>query len=158
MPIIHNVGSEAVERVNDSLSEQMSIADVSFTDGTYLFSNGTTGTSSNWKLSEPIRLPYTFSKISFNGFRGGDPSVCFYDRNNNFISGESYNNRSNFTVDIPVNATYCRYSKHKDDTTASVYLTYTARSIKADLSDLKFSVSDNILTITDGTHTWTLNS
>ena len=42
-----------------------------------------------------------------------------------------------------------------DSVTARVYINNQIAEIKKDLGRLKFSVSDGVLTITDGTNNWT---
>ena len=82
------------------------------TNGHYLISDGTTRSSEGWRYSDYLVIPatnyLTFSYTS--SLTANAASLCFYDENKEFISGEAYSNRTNITFTVPVNAKYCRLS------------------------------------------------
>lgn len=63
-----------------------------------------------WSISKYITIPSGFDKLISKGMSGGVPSICFYDKSKNFISGEAYNDRLNFDISIPKNAKFFRFS------------------------------------------------
>ena len=62
-----------------------------------------------WNISKYIPIPSGVSKLNFKT-KGISPSICFYGKNKEYISGESYNSRIVFSVDIPSNAYFMRLS------------------------------------------------
>ena len=85
-------------------------------DEKYLESDGTEGTWIEFEISDYIPV-IGGSNITISGgtTSGNDPSVCFYDRSKNFISGikhSSYNYPHTYTV--PNNAFYMRESVRKN--------------------------------------------
>lgn len=158
-PIIHNVGSEAVERVNDSLDAQglLNKYDGNFVYG-YINNSGSIVSSSGNKTTTNFISCKTGDKLSIetNGDASNTLIIGFYN-NGTFVS-RAYQTCASYDTTVPNNANQCKISFDANATNVEIYLNNDIRSLKADLSDLKFSVSDNVLTITDGTHTWTLNS
>ena len=61
-----------------------------------------------------IEIPSNASKLYISGILStalmNTPAICFYDNNKTFISGEAYNNRNDFYINIPSNAKYLRTS------------------------------------------------
>lgn len=53
------------------------------------------------------------TSITFNQTRSNSPSICFYDKNKKYISGEAYAGRTQFTVIVPSNACYAIISIYK---------------------------------------------
>lgn len=80
---------------------------------TYLKSDGSASSSSiyEWYVTEYINIS-GYDALYCNVVIGSvkTPAICFYDSEKNYISGEIYNNRTNFSVAVPQNAVYCRAS------------------------------------------------
>ena len=80
----------------------------------YLTVNGDESGSPNYDISEYISVvPETNYTIS--GISGGNPSICFYDSEKNFISGSSYSGFTSKFAASPSNAMYCRVSVPKEN-------------------------------------------
>ena len=75
----------------------------------YLLADGVVGDSGDNYISEYFSIigGETYAVSQKTAFLNSG-SVCFYDRNKNFISGESYQLRTSFTITAPSNAVYCR--------------------------------------------------
>lgn len=77
----------------------------------YLRSDGVSVSDSDCDVSDYIKVvagqTYTLEKIQYS-----NPSICWYDENKNFISGEKYNLNSLGSKDFvaPNNAYYCRFT------------------------------------------------
>lgn len=76
--------------------------------GSYLAGNGTVIELSSWNISEYIEIDNT--NIILSVPVGYSPSICFYDINKQFISGNSYQNRKTLQITAPANAKYTRIS------------------------------------------------
>lgn len=76
----------------------------------YLRSDGSFSYSTNYYISEYIPIQanetYTFTAEA----SANTPCICFYDAQKNVISGESYAERSSFTITSPVDTIYARLS------------------------------------------------
>ena len=85
----------------------------------YLVEDGTeanAGVNSRYTISYPIYLkPNTTYVISGISASSKSPSICYYNRAGNFVSGEKYNNRTSFTFTLPEGAAYCRISNPMDE-------------------------------------------
>lgn len=75
----------------------------------YLRDNNVVAIDSDMSISEYIKIGGGVS-ITINPTQYYNPSICFYDSNKNFISGEAYNARSVVTVTTPNNCAYVRFS------------------------------------------------
>ena len=75
----------------------------------YIRVNGTTLSDVDCDVSEYIRIgsgvDITLKPVQFS-----NPSICFYDINKTFISGETYNGRTTVTTTTPANTAYIRFS------------------------------------------------
>lgn len=76
----------------------------------FLRSDGSSTHSTNYYISEYIPIQanetYTFTAEA----SANTPCICFYDAQKNVISGESYAERSSFTITSPVDTVYARLS------------------------------------------------
>lgn len=77
--------------------------------GVYLHTDGHLSSSVYWGVTDYIPLTHTY-KYRIEGWDGNMPSICFYDKDKNFISGIAHNNRRSFEFIPPVNAVYMRDS------------------------------------------------
>lgn len=78
-------------------------------DGHYLKSDGSTENNQYWSISEYISVsPDT--KYTMYNCAETTPGFCWYDANKNYISGDTFNNRSAVTVTSPATAKYVRLS------------------------------------------------
>lgn len=80
---------------------------------TYLYSDGSTSSSPTykWYVTEYINVSgcaALYCNVVIGTVK--TPAICFYDSEKNYISGEIYNYRANFSVTVPQNAVYCRAS------------------------------------------------
>lgn len=85
-----------------------------YVDNKFLQSSGAMGDDNAWYISEYIRLPLNTDYISISGVTANSPSVCFYDGNKTYISGNSYYNNMPRAFSIPSNTEYLRLSVKKD--------------------------------------------
>lgn len=78
-----------------------------YLSGQYLIENG-----SAYSYSGMFVTRYTVLKASteytLSGIGGNDASICFYDANKNYLSGQKYSNNSSITFTTPSTAKYCR--------------------------------------------------
>jgi len=80
---------------------------------TFLYSDGTTSSSPiyKWYVTEYINVSgcdALYCNVVIGSVK--TPAICFYDSEKNYISGEIYNYRADFSVTVPQNAVYCRAS------------------------------------------------
>lgn len=80
---------------------------------TFLYSDGSTSSSPmyKWYVTEYINISgcdALYCNVVIGSVK--TPAICFYDSEKNYISGEIYNYRDNFSVAVPQNAVYCRAS------------------------------------------------
>lgn len=77
----------------------------------FLNSSGTPVSSNGWNYSDYLPISGETITMSTQGEGvGNSPSICFYDLNKTFISGEVYANALIKTFTVPPNAVYCRAS------------------------------------------------
>lgn len=132
-----------VEINNFYTSSKNIIKNVSFTEGYYLSSNNELIVSSQWYYSNYFKLEYTPKQIYLNNIAGKEPSICFYDSLKNFISGEKYNNRNNFIVNVPENAKYIRISLISTNfNDGEIYERYNSTPISLELRAFPNGVRD----------------
>ena len=77
--------------------------------GMYLTSDGVEHSSAIWNISDFIPcdgMNFVLSKVG-----GTSPSICFYDENKNYISGQAYSSESGY-VKIDVIATAASIAKY----------------------------------------------
>lgn len=162
-------GNEAVTKVNESLSAQIGngINDVLWVEDKYINSNGVIGDASGFHYSDLIPITktnYTYYHYSAVN-TGASTRIIGYDKSGNFKSLiKEYSNTSigfvNTTFDIPNDVYFIRISEfsnfHDRKLAPAENLQTQVTQIKNDLGGLKFSVSDGVLSITDGTNSWTL--
>jgi hypothetical protein len=117
-------------------------------------------------VSEFFKVPPS-GKITLSGLTGNGRSYCFYDKDKNYISGDSYQNRTTITVTVPANAVFIRLTLvHRDSATqntdemveigetASTYEPYNGQTYTIDLDGTRYGgkldVVSGVLTLTDG--------
>ena len=80
----------------------------------YLKNDGTVTADNAFYISDYLPVDasndYTLSGIAGNNA----PSICLYDENKNFISGENYQNRTSVTIATGATGAYVRISVRKD--------------------------------------------
>lgn len=82
----------------------------------YLNINGAVTRSVNWRVSPFIDISGTTKVYIFNNNNSGDaPSICFYDSEQQIISGVAYQGRHNFSVIVPNNTKYCKVCVFADN-------------------------------------------
>ena len=118
------------------------------TSNAYLRNDGGTqqpSSGSEWRISAYIRVlageKYTISNMNTTA---SAPSVCWYDKNKNYISGQSYSGNSQITITIPSNAYYIRFSvilslidtaQVEKGQTATTYEPYNGQTIDCQLGN-----------------------
>ena len=85
-----------------------------YVNNNYLASDGTAGSLNGRYISEyfPITAGATYTVSQKGALQTA--SLCFYDSNKTYISGEAYDERSSFTITAPENAAYCRATQRGD--------------------------------------------
>lgn len=132
-----------VEINNFYTSSKNIIKNVSFTKGYYLSSNNEVIVSEAWCYSNYFKLEYIPKQIIFKNISGNVPSICFYDELKNFISGEQYNNRNDFAVNVPKNTKYIRISSiNTNINDGEIYERYNSKTISLELMALPNGVCD----------------
>lgn len=93
------------------------------TTGHFINKEGVETENVSWQISDYIPCESgTFSVAS----SGTSPSICFYDKDKNFLSGEPYFNTNPKTVTAPPKTCYCRWSISNSSTINSyLYLPYS---------------------------------
>ena len=81
-------------------------------EGYFLNSDGTSSSSSSYAISNFVPV-FGNTDYFINKTSGTNPSVCFYDKDKQFISGIAYNNQSTKVVTTPTNAAYLKFSVYK---------------------------------------------
>jgi len=78
----------------------------------YLSGTGVQFTTDNYYISEyfPVEASAEYGWKKFGNQSSNAPAICFYDSNKSFISGETYNYRTSFTIETPSTAAYARVS------------------------------------------------
>ena len=101
----------------------------------YLNQNGTTTSSTNWRITDYIDIS-DLSNIELKGIgaNGNTPSLCFYDSNKGYISGIQYRNRTDIITAKPSNAVYIRVSVFVDDMETVILTHASVDETKADNS------------------------
>lgn len=79
------------------------------TAGQYIDETGNANIMSGWNISKYIEIPSGETKIRMS-IEGTASAICFYTATKTFISGVGYYNSNEFTLPIPTNAKYLRYS------------------------------------------------
>ena len=76
----------------------------------YLKNDGTEVSDNNYHISEyfPVEASTLYGLKKYGTYTANAPSVCFYDSNKDYISGENYQNRTDFTVTTPATAAFAR--------------------------------------------------
>lgn len=82
----------------------------------YLNKNGEVVSNTSWQISDYLPCESGSVEVASGGTA---PSICFYDKDKNFISGFNYLNTNPKTVFSPLNAVYCRWSVSNNATTTS---------------------------------------
>lgn len=79
--------------------------------------NGNPSTNNDYYVSQYFSIrPNTKYRYSTNNPNATSPSIAFYDKNKNFISGVNILVARSTTITTPSNAYYARASQGKDDT------------------------------------------
>ena len=79
------------------------------TSNKYLTSDGQINSNNAWNITDFISI-INDKEYFINIISGNVPALCFYDSSKNYISGISYENRTNFTFTAPSNAKYIKIS------------------------------------------------
>lgn len=89
-------------------------ADKGYASGKYLLATGAEQPSTAYYISEYFNVKpntvYTYKKYSLP--IPNNVSVCFYDKEKNYISGENFNYRESFQIITPANAVFARASQY----------------------------------------------
>ena len=95
-----------------------------FVENKYLKPDGTTASSENYGISEyfPVKADTVYGFKKYIGYTINIPSICFYDSEKNYLSGESYNNRTDFTITSPATAAFARTSIHKSYSSSLLFM------------------------------------
>ena len=167
--IPYNVGT-----YKESVVQEIELEPYNLFDGTtsstnhYLHNDGTTSGDSDCNISDYIKViggyTYTLDNIQYS-----NPSLCWYDENKNYISGEKYMGATTKDFVAPNNACYCRFTivKAKADITC-LHLTGTRTGYAPHINSSKITLpqplslggainSHNTFTITPTSYVFTRN-
>lgn len=105
-------GEEAMGNLVVDSIKQKNMFDGTTTYNGYLKSDGTSTSSSNWRVTDfiPIIPSKTYISRGPRGALGETPARCYYDSSKTFISGIAHNNDFIFKDEAPSNAYYMKES------------------------------------------------
>lgn len=144
--------------------------------GYYLKEDGTTNASGSWNISNYIKVSGSVVMSTSAISSGNSPSICWYDKNKNFLGGEKYSNRNTVVVSLPTNAVYVRISFYNDwvnitqlelGTTPTTFEPYQGIETTISLNGTRYGgtldVTSGVLTVKGvyadlSTFSWTLMS
>lgn len=111
--IPYNTGTLKNVDMSEVSSEPYNLFDGVITiENGYLKQDGGLSGSNNFDISDYIKVVggtnYTLENVS-----GGNPSICFYDENKNYISGVGYSGETTINITTPNNCSYVRFSIYK---------------------------------------------
>ena len=94
----------------------------------YLKDDGSIRENSYWFISDYI--PVNGDSFVLKNVGGGNPSVCLYDGNKNYIAGKKYGTSSSIVkTDVYITsstiAKYCRFSAYSTTTDGANLMNYT---------------------------------
>lgn len=111
----------------------------------YLNKTGAESTNNTWNISDYI--PCEPGDIEIASV-GSAPSMCFYDKDKNYISGIQYLNTNPKSGVAPPNTYYCRWSV-SNSATATTYIiipfSNTTELFKASLMDKVINIQGNVV-------------
>lgn len=84
--------------------------------------------------------------------------IFAYNSSNTVVGNIHVTNTNKCEYTAPSDTSYIKFDFGHSTATARVYINNEIDELKNDLGRLKFSVSDGVLTITDGTNNWTLSA
>ena len=95
-----------------------------YVNNAYLTELGSVTTDSGFCISEYMSVEaeenYTLNAPGLSSMTNA--SLCFYDSNKSFISGEKYNNRAPITFSSPANSMFARITVHKSLISSYVFV------------------------------------
>lgn len=94
-----------------------------------------------WNISKYIPIPSGVSKLNFKT-KGIGPSICFYGKNKEYISGEAYDNRQIFIVDIPKDAFFMRISISDDYLANGYYCCSESEIFKSNTTQTSLTLAE----------------
>lgn len=118
-----------------------------FVSGYYLLSNGNENQGFAWNISEYIKVKAS-TNYTIQGVSGNSPSVCYYDKDKAYISGENYNGNTSITISTPNNCAYIRLSYNtanidgvqlEQGSTATAFSAYQGTSVVIPFGDTYYS-------------------
>lgn len=126
------------------------------TTGNYINKTGALIENGGWQVSD--YLPCEPGEMTVAS-TGTSPSICFYDKDKNFISGTPYLNTNPKTVTAPPRTCYCRWSVAGSASTASyVILPYSNNTeiFRNSLIDKVINIQGEVVTdYVTGAYTYT---
>lgn len=115
------------------------------TEGKYLNKTGAESTNNTWNISD--FLPCEPGDVIVASV-GSAPSICFYDKDKNFISGVQYLNTNPKNAIAPPNTYYCRWSVSNSATaTTYVVIPYSTATglFKSSMMDKVINIQGNVV-------------
>lgn len=115
------------------------------TEGKYLNKTGAESTNNTWNISD--FLPCEPGDIVIASI-GSAPSMCFYDKDKNYISGIQYLNTNPKSAVAPPNTYFCRWSVSNSSTaTTHIIIPYSNRTelFRASLMDKVINIQGNVV-------------
>ena len=135
-----------------------------YVDNSYLNADGTIGSDNTLFISEYFKVPSDVDCAwsSKNAVIYNLVSVCFYDKNKNYISGTALAKATKI-ITTPSNATYCRSTQSKNEnnkfqfeigSTATTYSPYNGNTYTIDLDGTRYGgtldVVSGVMTVDRG--------
>lgn len=126
--IPYNTGSYKNSKVGEIECEPYNVFDGTIDKyGFYLLQGGGETTDTDCDITDFIEIiggkAYTFEGV--NPRHWSNPSVCYYDKNKNYLTGQKYNGNETTTFASPNNAHYVRFTVDKTSTQPCFHLTGT---------------------------------
>ena len=97
--------------------------DKGFEEDKYLKSDGSVRSNTNMDISEyfPVSPSTVYGWKKYSPQQGTSASLCYYDANKNFLSGEAYNDRTDFTTTSPSTAAFARVTILKNPLNSTLF-------------------------------------
>lgn len=114
-------------------------------EGKYLNKTGAESANNTWNISDFIPCEPGDVEIASVG---SAPSMCFYDKDKNYISGVQYLNTNPKSAIAPPNTYYCKWSV-SNSATATTYITVpysnTTELFRASMMDKVINIQGNVV-------------
>ena len=96
------------------------------TDNKFLTSSGNTTSDPNWYITDFVKVLGGANIVLHwnDSYTANAPSICWYDKNKNFIGGKNYGYSNPVFVTLPSNACYIKFSAQKFSIESTLQVEY----------------------------------